>query len=81
MESHTTHSFEVEIPLQEKNTSIFVETKETTDGVPYYQCSQGGQQLSEIRKEASGKWLQLWGTLTPQEIESLGKAIEARLPQ
>lgn len=75
--AHTaTPEFEVEVRIQGSIAHVTVKTEETTDGIPYYVCSVGDKQLSELRRGTDGAWMQIWGSLEGHDIKALGSAID-----
>jgi len=60
-------------------TALIIRPEETTDGIPIYYCYADGTAVSELRRETSGKWAQLWGDLSAGTVQRLGAAIESRI--
>ncbi|WP_353128873.1 hypothetical protein [Parapedobacter pyrenivorans] len=58
---------------------LLVRPEQTTDGVPIYHCFFEGSSISQLRQEASGEWVQLWGDLSVYSIQQVGKAIADHL--
>ncbi len=52
---------------------------ETTDGVPYYSCFIGEEEITQLRKETYGKWEQLWGDLPVQTVNNIGEKISEKV--
>jgi len=77
-----THSaeapFEIEVSIHSEKRRLTVKTEETTDGAPYYICSDGEDHVAEVRKETNGQWVQLWGDVDEESIEAIGEAIDAQ---
>jgi len=48
---------------------------ETTDGVPYYSCFIGDNEITQLRNEIYGKWEQLWGNLSSETVNHIGEKI------
>jgi len=73
----STHNpeFDIEASLQGTAQTIHVKPDETSDGVEYFICFKGDAQLTQIRLEGKDTWAQLWGDLSDQEVQELGKAI------
>ncbi|MES2457943.1 MAG: hypothetical protein V4594_20465 [Bacteroidota bacterium] len=53
-----------------------VNYKETTDGLPYYECSINGQKV-QLRKD--DQWELMWGDLPQDHLEQLGAAIDKQI--
>jgi len=70
--------FDIVAYLSGEQKTINVKPDETSDGVAYFVCSTGDHELTQIRKEESGEWEQMWGELSQPEIDSIGKAIEQK---
>lgn len=66
-----------QIDAQEKQLKVV--HLETTDGVPYYSCQLGNDEITQLRNETYGKWEQLWGNLDDKTIQHLGKQIEDKI--
>jgi demethoxyubiquinone hydroxylase (CLK1/Coq7/Cat5 family) len=69
--------FEVYAELGGKKQQLQIKLTETTDGVPYYICLHGDEEIAQIREE-DGDWKQLWGDLNDAELQHIGKAIADR---
>ncbi|GAA4806691.1 hypothetical protein GCM10023231_39850 [Olivibacter ginsenosidimutans] len=77
--AHTTEPpFIIRAKINGVEQQLTVKTEETTDGVPYFICLQDQEQLTELRKESNGKWVQLWGNLDTLSILAIGKAIDCQ---
>lgn len=59
---------------------ILVEPVQTTDGVPIYNCLLETKPITQLRQDTDGGWIQVWGTLDKETIQSIGEAIEHHLP-
>lgn len=68
--------FEIIVMLSGEEKTLKVHPAETSDGVAYYKCSSGTDEITQIRKEAEGKWEQLWGQLDQRQVDTIGIAIE-----
>jgi hypothetical protein len=66
-----------EIDGQEKHIKVI--TLETTDGIPYYSCLIGEDEITQVRKETYGKWEQLWGDLDTSTVENIGSQISEKI--
>ncbi|RZJ99397.1 MAG: hypothetical protein EOO43_26450 [Flavobacterium sp.] len=66
-----------QIDDQEKH--IKVVQLETTDGVPYYSCLVGDDEITQVRNETYGKWEQLWGDLDDKTIQNIGSQIDEKI--
>ena len=73
----STHNpeFDVEVSIQGASKNIRIKPDETSDGVEYYICFEGDEQISQVRLEGKDTWAQLWGDLSDEEVQELGKAI------
>lgn len=69
--------FDISIVLNGSKQTINVKAKETTDGAEYFQCSQSGKNITQVRKEKDRSWEQIWGDLDNSTIQEIGKAINA----
>lgn len=58
------------------DTPLLVRPEETTDGIPIYHCYVDGSSRSQLRRETTGEWLQLWGDFSTDTVRLIGKAIE-----
>lgn len=67
--------FELSIAGQFGGQPVAIEPDETTDGVPLYYCYLNGTAISQLRHEPGGKWLQIWGDLSPAAVQQVGEAI------
>ena len=71
--------FEIKVNEGSSVEQLVIRPEQTTDGVPIYYCySASGTSLSEVRQEASGEWVQLWGSLPDESVERIGAAIARR---
>lgn len=53
--------------------NLEVKYRETTDGVPFYECQINDKKV-QLRKDE--KWEQIWGDLSSEAINELGAAID-----
>ena len=65
--------------IDELEKHIKVVQLETTDGVPYYSCIIGDNEITQLRNEMYGKWEQLWGDLDDKTIQNIGLQIEEKI--
>lgn len=68
-------TFEVSLtgPLQDK--PILVQPMQTTDGIPVYHCFLDGRSISQLRREPTGEWVQIWGNFSQKVVQQLGDSI------
>lgn len=71
----TNPGFDITVNLDGTSKTITIQPDETSDGVEYYNCKEGDQQLTQIRLEEEGKWEQLWGEASQEEVDAIGEAI------
>lgn len=77
MEASEDINFTVVIHNNEsKETEVEVTYAETTDGIPYYVCKIEGEE-TQIRKDE--QWEQIWGSLSPKQVNELGAAVDKHL--
>lgn len=74
----TNSNFTIDIAINGKQRSIDVHPQETSDGAPYYSCQLDGENITELRRDADQKWLQLWGELDQDTYTKIGHAIAAQ---
>jgi hypothetical protein len=67
--------FNIEVSLSGQPETIVVQPQETSDGVEYFICLRGEEQITQIRKEGQDKWEQMWGELSESDVDALGKEI------
>jgi len=80
MEKHAAApGFNIEALIDGKPKLIRVKVVETSDGVPYYSCWLGEDELVQVRKETYGIWEQLWGHLSPEVIAEIGRRISEKI--
>ncbi|WP_432708615.1 hypothetical protein [Pedobacter sp.] len=68
--------FKIEVDFDGRTQPFQVRPEETSDGVTYYSCQQGGKTVTQLRPNEKGQWEQIWGTLSPQQIDALGAVIK-----
>lgn len=71
----TEQSFELVISGQFDGQPLIVEPHETTDNIPVYHCYIDGKNISQLRQEPAGKWVQIWGDLSAEIAQQIGEAI------
>ncbi|WP_113662448.1 hypothetical protein [Pedobacter nanyangensis] len=71
--SHVDFYIVANINGSEKHIKVI--TLETTDGVPYYSCYIGENEITQLRNEIYGKWEQLWGNLPQETVNDIGEKI------
>lgn len=75
--SHKEFYIIAEIDQQKKHIKVI--GLETSDGVPYYSCLLGEDEISQVRKETYGGWEQLWGDLSHEAVAQIGEEIEKQV--
>ncbi|MET1054316.1 MAG: hypothetical protein ABWY16_03325 [Pedobacter sp.] len=70
--------FDIVINLDGQSKTITVKPDETSDGVEYFICKSGDEQLTQIRLDEDQKWEQLWGELSDEDVAAIGEAIEQK---
>lgn len=70
--------FEINIELNGVLKCLKTSIKETTDGVEYFNCNINDRNITQIRREKDGNWEQIWGNLTPHEVDAIGAAINSK---
>ncbi len=75
MEKNNGREFSVTAVVGGEEQEVSVNTSETTDGVAFYICRIGGNEITQLRKDG-GMWKQIWGEISPADVDSVGKAIE-----
>ncbi len=71
--------FKIKVNYGASDKPILVQPEQTTDGVPIYHCYCDGISIGELRQEASGEWVQLWGDLSAHSLQQVGEAIASHL--
>lgn len=74
-----TEDFEVKTILHGSMKTIQVKPKETTDGAEFFECSLDGKNITEIRREETESWEQIWGDLDNIDVQSIGEAIASHI--
>ncbi|MGJ7032199.1 hypothetical protein [Niabella hirudinis] len=72
----TGKQFSIEATIHGKRTQIQVTPAETTDGVTFYKCMAGSEEITQIRND-EGYWKQIWGALNSDEIVAIGAIIDS----
>lgn len=75
MEENNGREFSVMAVIDGREQEVFIVSSETTDGIPFYNCRVNGNEITQLRKD-EGEWKQIWGDASPQDVESIGEAIE-----
>jgi len=70
--------FEITVSLDGAEKTLTVEPDETSDGVEYYICFSGSDKITQIRLDEDGTWDQMWGELSPEEVNAIGSAIQQK---
>lgn len=70
--------FEVRIDGQFMGKPLTIRPEQTTDGIPIFHCYLEGTSVSQLRRETSGTWEQLWGDLSTDTVRQIGEAIAAK---
>ncbi|WP_300597273.1 hypothetical protein [Niabella sp.] len=68
--------FSIEATIDGKRTQIQVTPAETTDGVTFYKCTAGSEEITQIRND-EGFWKQIWGDLSDEEVKAIGAVIDS----
>ncbi|MBG6234613.1 hypothetical protein IWX76_001168 [Pedobacter sp. CAN_A7] len=68
--------FTIEVDFDGHSQSFQVKPEETSDGVSYYSCLQEGKTVTQLRTNEKGQWEQIWGKLSPQQVEALGAVLK-----
>lgn len=58
-----------------RDQSLTIEPDETTAGLTSYHCYLNGASITQLRRDPSGKWTQLWGELPAATVQRVGEAI------
>lgn len=67
--------FKIEVSLNGQQRQLHVKPDETSDGIEYFIVFDDENELTQIRLESEGKWEQLWGELSEQDVNTIGEAI------
>ncbi|MCD2425855.1 hypothetical protein LQ567_23935 [Niabella pedocola] len=71
-----TKQFAIEVTIDGKRTQLQVTPAETTDGVTFYKCMAGADEITQIRND-EGIWKQIWGDLSDEEVKAIGAVIDS----
>lgn len=71
-----TKQFAIEVTIDGKRTQLQVTPAETTDGVTFYKCRAGDDEITQIRND-EGIWKQIWGDLSDEEVKAIGAVIDS----
>lgn len=75
LETHNPE-FDITVNLNGTSKTITVNPDETSDGVEFYVCKYRDEQITQIRLDEDNHWDQLWGDLSQEEVNEIGKGIE-----
>jgi hypothetical protein len=67
--------FTIEVSINGAQETIVAKPQETSDGVEYFECFKGDEQVTQVRKDSGEKWEQMWGELNEEDVDAIGKAI------
>ncbi len=67
--------FKIEVSLNGQQRNFHVKPDETSDGIEYFIVFDGENELTQIRLESEGKWEQMWGELSEEDVNTIGEAI------
>jgi hypothetical protein len=67
--------FTIEVSINGQQETIVAKPQETSDGVEYFECFKGDEQITQVRKDSGEKWEQMWGELKEEEVDAIGEAI------
>lgn len=67
--------FKIEVSFKGQQRSLHVKPDETSDGIEYFIVFDDENELTQIRLESEGKWEQLWGELSEEDVNTIGEAI------
>ena len=67
--------FKIEVSLNGQQRNLHVKPDETSDGIEYFIVFDDENELTQIRLESEGKWEQLWGELSEEDVNTIGEAI------
>ena len=67
--------FKIEVSLNGQERNLHVKPDETSDGIEYFVVFDDENELTQIRLESEGKWEQLWGELSEEDVNTIGEAI------
>ena len=72
------NDFTVNATVKGELMDVTISRSETSDGVDFFICRLGYNELTQIRKDAQ-EWKQIWGDLEGEDVKSIGNAIEGAL--
>lgn len=67
--------FTIEVSIKGQTEQLVAKPQETSDGIEYFSCFKGDEQITQVRKENGDKWEQMWGELEDDEVNAIGKEI------
>jgi hypothetical protein len=67
--------FKIEVSLNGQQRNLHVKPDETSDSIEYFVVFDDENELTQIRLESEGKWEQLWGELSEEDVNTIGEAI------
>lgn len=67
--------FKIGVLLNGQERNLHVKPDETSDGIEYFVVFDDENELTQIRLEAEGKWEQMWGELSEEDVNTIGEAI------
>jgi len=79
MQENSDREFLVQAAINGMKQELWIVPSETTDGVAFYKCRLGDQEIAQLRKD-DGEWKQVWGEISTSDIQAIGMAIEAVVP-
>lgn len=68
--------FDITVNVNGESKNITVQPDETSDGVEYFICKDGDQQITQLRLDEEGNWEQLWGELGQEDVDAIGEVIK-----
>lgn len=80
MEDNNGREFSVQARVNGRMQEVLILTSETTDGVTFYNCRINGNEITQIRKDEQ-VWKQIWGDISPEDVNAIGEAIEGSVLQ
>lgn len=75
-----TDNFSVALKRNGESQQVKVVIDPSTDDVDTYVCYKGEERITQIRKD-SQVWKQLWGELSQDQVDELGKQIDEAMTQ
>jgi hypothetical protein len=67
--------FNIDVTISGQQSSIVVKPQETSDGVEYFICYNGEEEITQVRKDSGEKWEQMWGELSEEDVDAIGAEI------